>query len=119
MTVAADRRQLEHLRIGLALEFHDQAHDTRLVTSGAQQLDVRIVGRNLARQSVEDTVELDSLEIDHQALGILDQEVGVLQWRRMLDRHPRVVGSRPDAHRKNRGAATGCRLRQRADRQQQ
>jgi len=117
--VAADRRQFENLRAGLSLEFHDHTDDARLVAPGAQQANVGVIGGDLARQSVKDAVELDSLEVDHETIRILDQEMGVLQWRAVLDRHPGVVSRRPDAHRHDAGRTTGCRLRQRAHRQQQ
>jgi hypothetical protein len=72
----------EHLRRDLGLQLHDQAHDARLEAPGTQQLDVGVVGRHLACQAVEDAVEFDALDIDHQAVGVFDGEMGEFERRR-------------------------------------
>ena len=98
MAVFTHRRQDEDLRLHLLLELHHQAHDPGLEAPGAQQLDVRVVRRNLGRQALEDAVELDALHVHHQAFGVLDREVGVFERQARFDRHPGVIGSRPDAY---------------------
>ena len=101
MPVFANRLDFEHLRHDLGLELHHQAHDARLVTPGTQQLDIWVVVRHLARQAVEDAVEFDTLDIDHQPVGILDGEMGEFEGSVMLEGNPRVVGGRPDPHREH------------------
>jgi hypothetical protein len=119
MAVFAGRRQHEDLRLDLVLEFHHQANDSRLEAAGTQQLDVGVVSSDLVGQPFEHAVELDPFEVDNQPLRVLDHEVRIFERRRMLDRHPRVIGRRPDADGENAEVAIGGRATDRADQQQQ
>jgi len=107
VAVFAGRLEFENLRCDLGLELHDQAHDAGLETPGTQQLDVGIVGRDLARQTVEHAVEFDTFDIDDQTVRILDGELRVFERRVAFERDARVIGCRPDAHGEHRGRLDG------------
>ena len=96
----------------------DQTHDTRLVASGAQQLDVRIVSGHLAGEAVEHAVEFHPFDVDDQTIRTFDHEMGEFKRRIVFERHARVIGRRPDTHREHR-RQLGYRARQRRKRQDQ
>ena len=78
VAIIGDRRQGEDLRLHLGLEVEHQANDARPVARHAQALDVWVVGRDLGVQLGERRRQVVGLEVEHQPLGILDAEDGVL-----------------------------------------
>ena len=78
VAVFGDRRQVEDLRLHLGLEVQHQADHARAVARDAQALDVGIRRRDLAVQLGERGRELACLQVEHQALGILEVEDRVL-----------------------------------------
>jgi hypothetical protein len=99
MAVFADRLQGEYLRPHLGLELEHHAHDAGPVAADPQLLHVRIVGGDLAFQLRERARELARLQVEHEALGILDREELVLDLRRRFERQAGVVLGGPDAAR--------------------
>ena len=104
--VPVRRNRLEREQLGRArlLEVDDQADDARLVLADANAGDERIVGAHLADQLAQLRAELEAVDVDDEAVGRGGEEVACRQRRVGLDRHPRVVGRRPDAHGDDRRA---------------
>src|SRR6185436_12481234 len=69
----------------------------------SQALDVGIVRRDLALQLGQRRGKLVGLEIEHQALGILDAEHAVLDRGLRFEREPGVIARGPDAARYDLG----------------
>ena len=78
VAVIGDRRQGEDLRLHFGLEVEHQANDAGPVARHAQALDVRVVRRDLGMQLGERRRQVVGLQVEHQPLGILDAEDGVL-----------------------------------------
>ena len=74
VAVLGDRLERKHLRLHLGLEIEHQAHDARAVVRDAQALDIGIVRRDFGVQLEERGRQLGELEVEHQALRILDAE---------------------------------------------
>jgi hypothetical protein len=102
MAVLPDRRQREYLRLHLGLQLDDQPHHARLVAAGADELDVGVGVRNLARQRAEHIVQFETFEIDDQTFRILDQKMRGLQLGAGLQRDAGIFQRRPDTHGKQR-----------------
>src|SRR2546425_8183743 len=85
------------LRLHLGLEIEHQAHDARAVVRDAQALDIRIVRRDFGVQLEERGRQLGELEVEHQALGVLDAEQRELDLIPGFEGQARVVARRPDA----------------------
>jgi hypothetical protein len=102
--VRGDRREREQLGRDRLLEVDDEADDARLVLADANAGDVRIVGPHLADDLAQLRAELEAVDVDHEAIGPVREEVAGAERRIGLDRHPRVVVRRPDAHRDDRRA---------------
>ena len=95
IAVLGDGREREGLRLHLGLEVEHHAHDARPVARHAQAFDVGVVGRHLAVELGERGGHV-RLEVEHQALRILDREHLVLQLRFRFNGEPRVIARRPD-----------------------
>ena len=106
--VLPGRFEREHLRIDLGLQLHDQAHDARLEAAGTQQLDIGIVGGDLAGQAVEHAVEFDAFDVDDQAIRVLDGEMAEFERCVVFEGNAGVVGGRPDADGEDGGQPGGC-----------
>ena len=116
VAVVSDRREREHLRLHFLFQFNDDAHDIGLETSGADQLDLRIVVENFLRQTLQHRVELDTFEIEDEAFGIFQQQVGEFERCAVFQRDAGVISCRPDAHAEQRGQ---CLAEGRRDKQRQ
>ena len=103
MPIFTNRGQRKYLRRNPGFQLHDQAHHARFETPGTQQFDVGIVGRHLAGETVEHAVELDALDIDHEAVRIFNQKMRVFERRVVFEGNARVISRRPDAHRQHGG----------------
>ena len=83
------------------LQVDDEAHDARLVLADANAGDVRVVGAHLADQLAQLRAELEAVDVDDEAGRARRRGSGVRCSGGVgLDRHARVVGRRPDAHRR-------------------
>ena len=98
VVVLADGLEREDLGIDLGLEIEDQTHDVRPVLAHPHLLDIRVVGLDLGDQLFQGGVELDTLDIDHQPLGVFDDEVACLEFAVVLQRDAGIFLCRPDAH---------------------
>ncbi len=114
VAVVADRREREELRLHLALQIEHEAHDIGLEAADAHAFDVRIVRADLVREPGQGRGDIDALQVEHQAFGILQREQRVLDGDRGLQRDAGVVGSRPHA----RGGDLCSRLRRAGQHQQ-
>jgi hypothetical protein len=97
MLVLARRRQREDEGPHLGLQVEHDAHDARPVHGHAHRLDVGIGFAHLRGQRLQLVIELEPLEVDHQALGILHEEELVLHRARRLERDAGVLLGGPHA----------------------
>jgi hypothetical protein len=67
--VGRHRRQRELLRRHRLLQVEHQAHHARLVLADTHAGDVGVVGPHLADQLAQLRVELEAVDVDHQAAG--------------------------------------------------
>jgi len=98
MAVLRHRIQGEDLGFGFLLEVDDYPHDVGTELTHPYALDVGVLGRDLARQALEDFVEAHARQVDHQAVGIGDELVFEMQRLVRLQRDSRIVFGRPGAH---------------------
>src|SRR5256886_16272140 len=70
---------------------------SRAVASDAQALDIGVVGGDLGVQLEKGRRQLGELEVQHQALGVLDAEQRELDLAPGFEGQARVVARRPDA----------------------
>ncbi|MNQ81484.1 hypothetical protein D3C85_965070 [compost metagenome] len=103
----------EHLgRHGL-LQVEHQPHHVRAVLRHAQALNIGVVGPDLGHQVVQGGAKGQSLDVDHQPVGIFKRELFSLELAVELQRDAGVFVGRPGPDSQDR-----CRLRQaRQDRQ--
>ena len=73
MAILADWRQRKNLRLNFVFKIEHDADDPRPVARHAYRLDMRIVGTQPPHKLPELAVRLDTFEIEHQALRILEQ----------------------------------------------
>ena len=108
VAVIGDRRQGEDLRLHFGLEVEHQANDAGPVARHAQALDVRVVRRDLGMKLSERRRQVVGLQVEHQPLGILDAEDGVLDRLARFEREAGVIARRPDARRQDLRFARYC-----------
>ena len=99
--VLAHRCERKDLRVDLFLQIEHQAHHARTVLGDAYLMDVGIVRLDLGDQLLERRVQLQSFDVDDQALRIPDDEMSGLQADVAFQRHARVVLRGPGAHGQN------------------
>src|SRR5206468_341311 len=85
----------------VALEIEHHANHARPVARDPQALDIGVLLGNLALQLGKGRRDVVGLEVEHQALRILEAEQAVLDGRFRLQRKARVVARRPDAARED------------------
>ncbi len=99
VTIVADRREQEHLGLDLGLQVDRNPDHPRLELSHAQVGDIGIVGEHLAGEALLHARGVHVIEVEHQALRILQQQKAVLQRLAGLQGHAGIVLGRPDAYR--------------------
>ena len=114
--VFSHRAQGEYLGLDLFFQIEHEAHHVRPVLADTHLADIRVVRLNLRHQTFQRRIEIDALDIDHQALRILDDEMRGLQVGIVFQGDAGVVLGRPDPDCQDLRRL--CRKR-RQDRQQQ
>ena len=104
MAVLPDRRQNERLRLHLRLQIEHEAYHARLVATDAHRFDVWIVLGYAVRNLGQCSGDLDALEIEYKAFGVLDAEEIVRNCCVAFEREPGVISGGPYPRRGDRYA---------------
>ncbi len=115
VAVTRDRQQREHLRVDALLQVEHQPHHARPVLAHAHLADVRIVRRDLGDQFAQRRVQVQPVDIDHEAVRLHHQMVRRRQRRIRLNGHARVILRGPHPHRHDVGATRDLRPGQAQD----
>ena len=89
------RRHREYLWLDFDFEIEHHANDVGAVHANAHRLNVGIVLADLVREFFERRAQFDVLDVDDQTLGLLDEEVRVLERERRFKSDARVFIGRP------------------------
>jgi hypothetical protein len=111
MTELRDRLQREHLRPHLDLEIEHDAQESTRGTADTYRRDVRIARLHARRQLVELARALDACEIEHQPVGVAQQDHLMLDRRGGLEDDARVLFGGPQSRRRDARCVGPCRGR--------
>ena len=98
MLVGGYRCQAKDLRAHAGLEVDHQANYFGRKLAHADARNIGVVRPNFGHQLAQRRVQADAGNVYRQARWVADQRLRGLERRVRFNRHPRIIGRRPDAH---------------------